>query len=1340
MDRDIGSREMSDDDDADTVSVTSTVLSEQKDNYPLEGILAEREGGDGEPEYLVKWEGYPEERNTWEKREMFQADQTFLEWEAQKMRITRGLIQPFNLDAFDERVEKFYAARDKRKRLRYYKRIRLGLPVTPFEENDEPSEESDHAEEAAAERELTTMRRRRLKRRASMPLASVSTSEDSEAMDTELSSEAAEPPQRQWSSKEQSALMNGLERANGPRYEAILEMHSLTLKDFTVSDLETQARMLKKGWKDSGRAVPQCLQLVPDNILASKAPKTRSEMQSGRNEARRRPSRSIYHDEASDTSADSLMEDLRRKGNAKSAKKQFKKSIPEPPKNAPTTKEKRTEGRKLTGNGPVSVFIDATPSVNKARVQGDIKSTERKAKDLVVTTSKSARSIHPPQVLSPLPSAVAAKPGPTRNAPAPVAQMGPRGRGPRRAPPPSTTYAFGQKRRISGPAVLGNWDPKKPHWNSSLAPKKLTGTNAIRKPWDKHSIRRRAVKKGRTEPAPDMSKLQLINLKDGKAVKDLAKLTTTQTSSTKTAYQLLQERERQATERENPTPVEPTTHDTSWMDQMDDEVVPDAPSVQAPILQAEQPSLTMSTPAPQAPQAPMKNSDEKQAPKRRVSIPLSAYTQRSQALPRTSEPPDKASAASPPNPSTIQLPFLKTNLPLAAQPSQSPQATRPPPSLPKAMMKTTSVTFDQSTPQGPMRSSNNQLSRGGFDDPANKDESDVWAAIETGPERNKIPSVTWRGLEFLAKKALINSVSGGRSVWFAQICTAADYKARFDHNIADIFGNGFIVAWPQQVTAINDLAGLLRLQVAGALFHAMDFTLLAYPVSTEDWAFLDDRLPYIPPSQIQIRFIMRTLIRDVGISRPIPDARKPDLEKKLSKRGTAVLGEPGINTVMRSLYGITYQRLIQQSRPSSESARFFLLFPKETKDEHDLVVQFLDANQSLEIYSYNEERDDGVWQYFCYTVESGVLIAHSSFWHFHHMPGIIYMLRKLINVWALSLRKDKKIGIRRHLTRLFPHGCVLLLTDSLILLRPLEAVRILGWFRLKILVEKPAGTWKIVTRPGLRKFCLNCCNERKDDEEGKRFVQIYQELVYMLDPDDLYDWEEEAPKDEAPIHCMGKIAAFNTKVGRRVDYDRDLDRTAIQKNDEVLTEFFAGWSSCRIEDYRRFQVISGFEDGSVSAAKERWAEKCTFLEFLTPATFYERLKVPDQTQLDELAALKHQALMAEYDRRDRELDARAALDKEEARRQVETRTREWDALCAQRPGLREQYERLQAEMEWSDGEGEAEREMEEERRKEWDEWSRDSESVVPERAEGLQSSSGDELGEEDCDSGSSMSE
>ncbi len=133
--------------DDDDVSVTSSAVSEMKDQYDLERILAERRTSDGR-QWLVQWKGYPEERSTWEPRESFPCEETLDDWQAQKMRIARGYDKPYDVAAFEERVSAIEHARAMRKAKRRAKRIRLGLPVSP--DSDE-LDSSDEAQESDGE-------------------------------------------------------------------------------------------------------------------------------------------------------------------------------------------------------------------------------------------------------------------------------------------------------------------------------------------------------------------------------------------------------------------------------------------------------------------------------------------------------------------------------------------------------------------------------------------------------------------------------------------------------------------------------------------------------------------------------------------------------------------------------------------------------------------------------------------------------------------------------------------------------------------------------------------------------------------------------------------------------------------------------------------------------------------------------------------------------------------------------------------------------------------------------------------------------------------------------------
>jgi len=64
--------------------------------------------------------------------------------------------------------------------------------------------------------------------------------------------------------------------------------------------------------------------------------------------------------------------------------------------------------------------------------------------------------------------------------------------------------------------------------------------------------------------------------------------------------------------------------------------------------------------------------------------------------------------------------------------------------------------------------------------------------------------------------------------------------------------------------------------------------------------------------------------------------------------------------------------------------------------------------------------------------------------------------------------------------RLFPHGGAILVTESVFLDDPKAARYILQWFE-ESLIRKPAGTWKLVCRPGIKERMAELANEVPED-------------------------------------------------------------------------------------------------------------------------------------------------------------------------------------------------------------------------------------------------------------------
>ncbi|KAL8790857.1 MAG: hypothetical protein Q9195_006182 [Heterodermia aff. obscurata] len=1310
MQPEIGSPEAGDDkSNVDSISITSTVLSQHsKDHkYPLEAILAEKKFR-GVTKYLVKWEGYPEYRCTWETRAMFQdgEDSTFYQWETQKMRVSRGLSKPFDLPAFKHRVEIWLDGIEDRKLRRRAKRQRIGLPIGPIEiEPDEYTNDSQAEEED--EEPPTGRRRSSLKRKATFISKSLDGSPESDAIDTANSDETS--PSVQWTSREEGALMDGLRACKGPNWAQILNIHRQKLKGFNTSDLESRAVRIKASFRESGKEIPLELRDVSDNPSGSNKG-TKDEIQPRKNVSRAQ-SDADKQDRGSETD-DSLFEELRMKNEARLRKDRqkpdtYKKTKrPELSRKKASTEGSRSESAKSRPQDAQKA--KDTSKETTAKSLGGIAAprvlpkTKRRpsivsqgAPKATMTTSRpknlqapSASRLGP--VTTNVPSEGASKPGPDRPQPKPQSQFGAVGRGPRRAPTGSMFMPKKKKRHATGAAVLANWDTGKTHGNSSLAIKSFEVAEKSDKLYNKHSIARRAVKKGRTEPVPNLEDLQLINPKDGKVVKKVPVATPTSITS-KSAYELILERREQENKKSMDDLFDAEPDDMAWMGAVEEELAVTSKVTSRPEAPPAKPMTDF------RPEIDIRTTSDVR-PTKKMPLSLQAYSQRLEArsapdsapaAPRMAPPPDNTAAD---ELRALKLTESKSDVLTGALPANSKSL-----GLPNSPLSPE----DLSAPKQPAQSHLSEPNPLAME-LSMKEAAPLVTKTVVSPERPPVVTVP------LAPKALMTSgpppTAGALLAPHPQLAPES-VQFLWTHEHHEVYGDILVGPERKSKADINDLSETLKLNVSGAIYLGDHFTMVVFPIGSEDWAFLEQHMPALPP--VGLHCIIRS-----PIQRAVADNLYGTVGVGKGQKITLETEEPAINVIMRNLYGIDYFRLIRQPNQVKEQVDhvFYLLFPKERRDEQDLILHFLDANGAVEVYSYDEDINNGSWEYIYRVVTHNcVIIAHSTFWRFHRMPHFAKCIWHNNLVWSLALRKSERLA-HSHLVPLFPHGSMFLITDSLLLLQPLEAIKILLWYRLRIMDEKQGG-WKMVMRPNIRRFLLNCCRERKLDEEGRPFVQIYEQIAYMLDPEDLYDWEEDEPKEEAPIYCMKKIKSFNTKVGRRVDYNKDLDHTAIARNDEVLADFFAGWANVHMQYYRRFLIISGFDGDDGKAQRDRWAEKWTYCEAFTPAHFCRRHSVPSQEELDKEAVKRHSSTMAMLRSREADIDANAKAEEADSREQMALIDKDWKAQLDGNPKLREMYEAFvksggPEELQLSEDEV-----AREDRDDDDDEWSNDGSSV-----------------------------
>ncbi|SMY21634.1 unnamed protein product [Zymoseptoria tritici ST99CH_1A5] len=117
--------------DNDSIGTDSTAESAQLDVYPVDKILAETGAPGTDLQYLVKWEGYPLARATWEPPENITTKNVLSVWAREKRSVEEGSAKPFDYFTWFEAKGEYEQQKAERHRRRKLKRRKRGLPESP---------------------------------------------------------------------------------------------------------------------------------------------------------------------------------------------------------------------------------------------------------------------------------------------------------------------------------------------------------------------------------------------------------------------------------------------------------------------------------------------------------------------------------------------------------------------------------------------------------------------------------------------------------------------------------------------------------------------------------------------------------------------------------------------------------------------------------------------------------------------------------------------------------------------------------------------------------------------------------------------------------------------------------------------------------------------------------------------------------------------------------------------------------------------------------------------------------------------------------------------------------
>ncbi|KUJ08996.1 uncharacterized protein LY89DRAFT_317150 [Mollisia scopiformis] len=425
-------------------------------------------------------------------------------------------------------------------------------------------------------------------------------------------------------------------------------------------------------------------------------------------------------------------------------------------------------------------------------------------------------------------------------------------------------------------------------------------------------------------------------------------------------------------------------------------------------------------------------------------------------------------------------------------------------------------------------------------------------------------------------------------VTFSQMCIAKDFKTMQEYLKRRGILAGSLVATDaedQQIQkTIEKIGEELVVRSAGLIASFSGFSILLFPASREEWRFLEASSNY--PKEGRLKYFV--------FESNLPIDRPESSESKGMK-----LGEPYRRLMIKMIHGLDIKELLPRVEAGQNPWKFYLLFPSTLKHTSTFLARWIkDCSAQSKIY---DGQTEGSWDYFRNTHDVGVVLVHESVVaNIHCLPHLFEVVsRKPFVFWCISDRDtplplfpswqyepdDSSLG-RITATRLFPHGCAMLLTPSFLVAEPKRAYDFLKLFLNKSENSTP-GSYKLVCAFNISQYILDLAiskasekdafeiehrdNPAKDamlNDAGLSFAHCdpRNKLHTLFARQDAKGWLE-SPSDSD--YSDSEYNFHEDSVSPFVLVDRYID----PDDEPAMIEWFAGWSMRNLDMFRKFVVI-----------------------------------------------------------------------------------------------------------------------------------------------------------------------
>ncbi|OCT45547.1 hypothetical protein CLCR_01396 [Cladophialophora carrionii] len=274
----------------------------------------------------------------------------------------------------------------------------------------------------------------------------------------------------------------------------------------------------------------------------------------------------------------------------------------------------------------------------------------------------------------------------------------------------------------------------------------------------------------------------------------------------------------------------------------------------------------------------------------------------------------------------------------------------------------------------------------------------------------------------------------------------------------------------------------------------------------------------------------------------------------------------------RILFPANFDTMIFGPDRTQKRPRVFIAFANSYPAEAKALEEWLSQHmRSRQIYADSGESD---WTDFKGEIgdQPGVIIFHERYPCYCDMPSLYKYLRSAsLSCFRLSFGEssEDRSDRRSALTRLFPRGTVLCITEDSMKNHSEGALLAMKWFEDASIGK--AQFWKLVLLPDFLSWILRQIDVVEHEVQQRLRARSSEESStkrhHHEDPEKFIKDHPASEDDELVVSPKGLPAYV-------VPWDKaDMSADAVDARDKALVEYFVGWSAMNATKHRLFTVV-----------------------------------------------------------------------------------------------------------------------------------------------------------------------